>query len=778
MKDNELDLDILENADDAEIKRIADNCPASESDRERMFAMSRKIYNERTKESNIDTTVEVSGVEIYKKPMWQRVVSAAAVIAIAAGGIAGGWAVRNRIRKPDSQLAGLENEAAAPFGDITGDRVCVSTVEYAPKVYEVDAQTVDRFASLFNSENWEELDPSGRPDGESIMMFVYNGGDPYKLEFLMHDHSVMYESSSGKKRYKGGKNVDTVMEELKTYRGSEKTAVEVDFSDKDIIHNIWKIFNDKQENNVTSEDITYYTVRNPVTGKEQSYCDYSCNLFDNYCDYSCNLFENGPLLYQGLGNDMMNNLTEIINKADWKEINDIVVPDDKKVFNISFHNYIDYETVRSLYFWITEEGEATVEYLAEEEGFVYSEDESELYHYYILDDNSKKEIKALIDRYVAEYNEIMEYSSVDKFIGHFGCDSIDINILQGIVTLHTATLTDSEKESFLNALSSAELEDITDSSPLPGNNGYNNESFDLTALSKEGYPRHYHILFHRNDEIICTNGYETRIYKVPHELWEFADKLREKYKADAVGYADVPNVAGMQFRLAKQQLEDRGFTVKISEANDNTVKPDYVIRSQPEAGISVPTGSEITLYVSRKGSDEGFILEDFVGMTVDDAAVKAGFRRLKVMTKAARHSVEKFNTVVAQFPEAGETVREGDEITLYYSGDIRNFMVLSFPDNVNGRYQVDGVLQRTDGSSKAYDFGVFLCPETKELEINLEADDVENISSLRLYLLNTNTNKRALIAESKAIRDESGNITNWSDDFKHKGLEEVFKAVQ
>ena len=51
MKDNELDLEILENADEAEIKIIADSCPASESDKERMFAMSRKIYKERTKES-------------------------------------------------------------------------------------------------------------------------------------------------------------------------------------------------------------------------------------------------------------------------------------------------------------------------------------------------------------------------------------------------------------------------------------------------------------------------------------------------------------------------------------------------------------------------------------------------------------------------------------------------------------------------------------------------------------------------------------------------------
>lgn len=770
MKDNELDLDILENADDADIKRIADNCPASESDRERMFAMSRKIYNERTKESNIDTTVEVSGVEIYKKPMWQRVVSAAAVIAIAAGGIAGGWAVRNRIRKPDSQLAGLKNEAAAPFGDITGDRVCVSTVEYAPKVYEVDAQTVYRFASLFNSENWEELDPSGRPDGESIMMFVYNGGDPYKLEFLMHDHSVMYESSSGKKRYKGGKNVDTVMEELKNYRGSEKTAVEVDFGDKDIIHNIWNYFSDQHVETTTAADLTYYTVYNPVLKESQQFTDFTWSINCKKDDFS----------YESPGYGLLDSVTALINKAEWKETGVKADMFDDRCINIGLCRYSNdmHKTniISNLNFDISERGNVSVMYYGNEDFCDDYKTEEDAYRYFVIDENSKKEIKALIDRYVAEYNEIMEYSSVDKFIEHFGCDSIDINIHQAIVTLHTATLTDSEKESFLNALSSAELEDITDSSPLPGNNGYNNESFDLTALSKEGYPRHYHILFHRNDEIICTNGYETRIYKVPHELWEFADKLREKYKADAVGYADVPNVAGMQFRLAKQQLEDRGFTVKISEANDNTVKPDYVIRSQPEAGISAPTGSEITLYVCKEGSTEEFSVKDFRGMNINDAAVQAGFYKLKVKTEMITDTEEK-DIVVAQLPEAGETVNKGDEITLYYSnGGTVHFMELPLPDDVNGRYQLDGVIAKTDGSTKIYDFGVFLCPETTRIPIDLNIDDTQNMSSLSLYLMNTNNNKRALAYKLEFIYDTNGQIKDTKcEDIN---IKEVFKEVQ
>ena len=93
MKDNEFDLEILENADNADIKIIADSCSASESDKERMFAMSRKIYKERTKESKETPVIEVSGVEIYKKSFWHKIVSVAAAIVLVAGGVAGGWAM-------------------------------------------------------------------------------------------------------------------------------------------------------------------------------------------------------------------------------------------------------------------------------------------------------------------------------------------------------------------------------------------------------------------------------------------------------------------------------------------------------------------------------------------------------------------------------------------------------------------------------------------------------------------------------------------------------------
>jgi hypothetical protein len=190
----------------------------------------------------------------------------------------------------------------------------------------------------------------------------------------------------------------------------------------------------------------------------------------------------------------------------------------------------------------------------------------------------------------------------------------------------------------------------------------------------------------------------------------------------------------------------------------------------------MPQGSEVTLYVSNEDSAEEFTMKDFRGMNIKDAAVQAGFYKLKVKTEMVTDAEEK-DIVVAQLPEAGVTVNKGDEITLYYSnGGTVRFMQLPLPDDVNGRYQLDGVITKTDGSTKIYDFGVFLCPETTSIPIDLNIDDTQNMSSISLYLMNTNNNKRALIHKTECIRDENGNIINWNGDAID--VAEVFRTVQ
>lgn len=214
MNDKELGLDVFEMADDEEIKRIAADCPASPEEKERMFKLSQKIYNERTNESNEAHADEVSGVEQYKKPIWHKIVSAAAALALVAGLGAGGYLLA-RNKGADNHFAGGENsqvqEAAEgnyPFGEI--DRVRMLCPAIAPAAIELEPEQVAELTSMLNELTWEEINDKEPAEGELLTLHIYNNNDPYLLMISMMDCSIMYcKDADGKT-------------ETKLYSGSEK----------------------------------------------------------------------------------------------------------------------------------------------------------------------------------------------------------------------------------------------------------------------------------------------------------------------------------------------------------------------------------------------------------------------------------------------------------------------------------------------------------------------------------------------------------------------------
>ena len=79
-----------------------------------------------------------------------------------------------------------------------------------------------------------------------------------------------------------------------------------------------------------------------------------------------------------------------------------------------------------------------------------------------------------------------------------------------------------------------------------------------------------------------------------------------------------------QADLAKAQLNERGLKVIIEKTEDITVRPNYVIKSVPSEGKTVPKGSTVTLYVSTGSASDEMTMEDYRGTNVSDAIVKAG----------------------------------------------------------------------------------------------------------------------------------------------------------
>ena len=158
MNDKDINLDALENADEDTIKKIAADCPASDEEKERMFAMSRKIYKERTKESNNINDMEVSGVDVYKRPAWLKFAAAAAAIAIAAGAVTGGGILLKRHRtQPKVDSSEIEERAMSPFGDLSGCRVRLSNAAIAPAVFEPHEENRTALLTALNEGEWNKI---------------------------------------------------------------------------------------------------------------------------------------------------------------------------------------------------------------------------------------------------------------------------------------------------------------------------------------------------------------------------------------------------------------------------------------------------------------------------------------------------------------------------------------------------------------------------------------------------------------------------------------------
>ena len=262
MNDKEFDLTMLENADNETIKQIAENCPASDEEMERMFAMSRKIYNERTKESNNKDNIEVSGVERYRKPVWQKFTAVAAALVLTGGVIAGGmYFMKNKnnfntndpvpvvtepATSPSTQPASPVEEGC-PFGDISNDKVRITYAAITPGVVDVKQDFVKQLAEKFNNGKWTELSDAPQFMGEYSTIFIYNNGDPYQLDCCLYntenDKGAYIKFNNGKdlKYYNGDEFVVKAVQGLYSYGFDMSEVIKLDESDyDDLIHKVWK----------------------------------------------------------------------------------------------------------------------------------------------------------------------------------------------------------------------------------------------------------------------------------------------------------------------------------------------------------------------------------------------------------------------------------------------------------------------------------------------------------------------------------------------------------
>ena len=101
--------DLFTNIDQRTIEDIADNFPVlSEEEKERIFAMSERKYNNQINEERHEE--QVSGVEVYRRPHWYKAVGIAAAAVLAVTGIGGSFYFISRNGSPNNKSANDEVE--------------------------------------------------------------------------------------------------------------------------------------------------------------------------------------------------------------------------------------------------------------------------------------------------------------------------------------------------------------------------------------------------------------------------------------------------------------------------------------------------------------------------------------------------------------------------------------------------------------------------------------------------------------------------------------------
>jgi serine/threonine-protein kinase len=125
---------------------------------------------------------------------------------------------------------------------------------------------------------------------------------------------------------------------------------------------------------------------------------------------------------------------------------------------------------------------------------------------------------------------------------------------------------------------------------------------------------------------------------------------------------EIPDVATLSESDAASRLEEAGFTTQVVREYDDDVAKDMVISTDPAAGTPRKPGETVTILVSK--GKKPIELPSVVGKTPKDAKVTLEELGLKVEVTNDATATGTPGRVASQEPAAGESVSEGETVTL------------------------------------------------------------------------------------------------------------------
>ena len=130
--------------------------------------------------------------------------------------------------------------------------------------------------------------------------------------------------------------------------------------------------------------------------------------------------------------------------------------------------------------------------------------------------------------------------------------------------------------------------------------------------------------------------------------------------------ATVPEVIGMDVRVAESCLRAAGFTVK-TEIRAGARPEGEVYDMTPTGGEIAPVGSSVTLYASAGEPQVTVAVPDLCGLTRGDALTRLWLSQLGLAEIFEVESDAEEGVVVRQDYRAGTVVMAGTKLTLYVS---------------------------------------------------------------------------------------------------------------
>ncbi len=149
----------------------------------------------------------------------------------------------------------------------------------------------------------------------------------------------------------------------------------------------------------------------------------------------------------------------------------------------------------------------------------------------------------------------------------------------------------------------------------------------------------------------------------------------------------LPGYAGQEATLVFSKLKELGLEYTESSIYSDTIQEGYVVRTDPDKNTQVPTGSNITVYVSRGSNIKMADVPDVTGLDVEDAKRLILNNNFKYNILLQESDEYDKGEVIRQDPGFGSMAPEGSMINLTVSAgdvDVRRLQLLiALPTGMN-----------------------------------------------------------------------------------------------